>query len=139
VLTTLAALGLCAIPALCAGVLLIFGGDEIYRFLLRTAATVPPQATPIAVVLLAAGVLQIVADALLQHTGYFKSLAVNGAIVVAMMIAATGIALAAKLDLVGFLAAYALAYGLGAILQVGAAMLGPIRAVAVTAPRIAPR
>ena len=100
-LTTLVAIGLCAIPALCASGLLIFGGKELYRFLLHTAATVPPQVTPIVVVLLLASIFQIVSEALLQYTGYFRSLALNGVILVAMMIVATIVAFAAKLGLVG--------------------------------------
>jgi O-antigen/teichoic acid export membrane protein len=130
VLTTLVAIGLCAIPALCASGLLIFGGKELYRFLLHTAATVPPQVTPIVVVLLLASVFQIVSEALLQYTGYFRSLALNGVILVAMMIVATIVAFAAKFGLVGFLAAYAVAYTLGATFLTTAAILGPIRAAA---------
>jgi O-antigen/teichoic acid export membrane protein len=130
VLTTLLAVGLCAIPALAACGLLIFGGKELYAFLLRTAATVPPQVTPIVVVLLLASILQIVAEALLQYTGYFRSLALNGVTVVVMMIIATIVAFAAKLGLVGFLAAYAVAYSLGAILMTTMAVLGPISAAA---------
>jgi hypothetical protein len=126
----LVAIGLCAIPALCASGLLIFGGKELYRFLLHTAATVPPQVTPIVVVLLLASVFQIVSEALLQYTGYFRSLALNGVILVAMMIVATIVAFAAKFALVGFLAAYAVAYTLGATFLTTAAILGPIRAAA---------
>jgi len=130
VLTTLIAVGLCAIPALCASALLIFGGEELYRFLLRTAASVPPQVTPIVVVLLLAGIFQIVAEALLQYTGYFRSLAWNGVILVAMMVVATIVAFAMKLGLVGFLACYATAYALGAAFVTTAAILGPFRAAA---------
>jgi O-antigen/teichoic acid export membrane protein len=125
--TTLLAAALCAVPALAACGLLIFGGEALYRFLLHTAATVPPQVTPVVVALLLAGLVQIVAEALLQHTGYFRSLAVNGALVVAMMIAATVVTFVAKLGLVGFLMAYAVAYALGAIFMAAAAILGPMR------------
>jgi O-antigen/teichoic acid export membrane protein len=137
--TTLLAAGLCAIPALAASGLLLFSGDALYRFLLHTAATVPPEVTPIVIVLLLAGVLQIVAEALLQHTGYFRSLAWNGAILVALMIGATAVAFAAKFGLVGFLAAYAAAYALGAIFQTAAAILGPIAAVSFRACQTAPQ
>jgi O-antigen/teichoic acid export membrane protein len=130
VLTTLLAVGLCSIPALAACGVLIFGGKELYAFLLRTAATVPPAVTPIVVVLLLASILQIVAEALLQYTGYFRSLALNGVIVVVMMIVATVVAFAAKFSLVGFLAAYAVAYSLGAIFMTTMAVLGPISAAA---------
>jgi O-antigen/teichoic acid export membrane protein len=131
--TTLLAVGLCSIPALVACVLLIFGGTELYAFLLRTAATVPPAVTPIVIVLLLASILQIVAEALLQYTGYFRSLALNGIIVVVMMIIATVIAFAAKLGLVGFLATYAVAYTLGALSMTAMAILGPFSAAAAPA------
>jgi O-antigen/teichoic acid export membrane protein len=137
--TTLLAAGLCAILALAACSLLLAGGDQIYRFLLHTAATVPPAVTPIVVALLLAGVLQIVAEALLQHTGYFKSLAVNGALAVAMMLVATIVTLVAKLSLIGFLTAYATAYALGALCLTAAAILGPIRMTSLTAARSAPQ
>jgi O-antigen/teichoic acid export membrane protein len=137
--TTLLAAGLCAILAVGACGLLLVGGDQIYRFLLHTAATVPPAVTPIIVALLLAGVLQIVAEALLQHTGYFKSLAVNGALAVAMMLVATIVTFVAKLSLIGFLTAYAVAYALGALCLTAAAILGPIRLASLTAGRSAPQ
>jgi hypothetical protein len=135
----LLAAGLCAIPALAACGLLLAGGNEIYRFLLHTAATVPPEVTPVIVVLLLAGVLQIVAEALLQHTGYFKSLAANGALMVAMMLVATIVTFLAKLSLIGFLTAYACAYALGALCLTIAAILGPIGAASLTAGQRAAR
>ncbi len=137
--TTLLAAGLCAIPALAACGLLLAGGNEIYRFLLHTAATVPPEVTPVIVVLLLAGVLQIVAEALLQHTGYFKSLAVNGALMVTMMVVATIVTFLAKLSLIGFLTAYAFAYVLGALCLTIAAIVGPMGAASLTAGQHAAR
>jgi O-antigen/teichoic acid export membrane protein len=139
VATTLLAAGLCAILALAASGVLFFAGDALYRFLLHTAATVPPEVTPIVIVLLLAGVLQIVAEALLQHTGHFRSLAWNGAILVAMMIGATAVALTAKFGLVGFLTAYAAAFALGAVFLTVAAILGPIAAVSFRARQTAPQ
>jgi hypothetical protein len=133
--TTVLAAVLCAVAALAAGGLLLVGGSGFYRFLLHTVASVPPQVTPIIVALLLAGVLQIVAEALLQHTGYFRSLAVTGALTVAMVIVATIVTFAAKLGLVGFLAVYAAAYALGAILTTAAAVIGPLRTASVTADR----
>ena len=81
--TTLLAIGLCAIPAAIGCGLLIFGGTQIYAFLLRAAATVPPAVTPIVVALVLASVVQIVAEVLLQYTGFFRSTALNGALVAA--------------------------------------------------------
>ena len=139
VATTLLAVGLCAILAFAVCGLLLAAGDQIYRFLLHTAATVPPAVTPIVVALLLAGVLQIVAEALLQHTGYFKSLAVNGALVVAMLVVATIVTFVAKLSLIGFLTAYAAAYAIGALGLTATAIIGPIRTASLRAAQSAAR
>jgi hypothetical protein len=128
--TTLLAVGLCAIPAAIGCGLLIFGGTQIYAFLLRAAATVPPAVTPIVIALVLASVVQIVAEVLLQYTGFFRSTALNGAVVAALMVIATAIAFVAKLDLVGFLAVYAAVYAAGAVGLMIAALFGPIRAAA---------
>jgi O-antigen/teichoic acid export membrane protein len=127
---TLLAVGLCAIPAAIGCGVLIFGGAQLYAFLLRTAATVPPQVTPIVVALVLASVLQIVAEVLLQYTGFFRSTALNGAVVAAMMVLGTATAVVAKLDLVQFLAVYTAVYAVGAAALMIAAVCGPIRAVA---------
>ncbi len=126
-------MALCLLPALLACALLIFAGPPLYHFLLRTAATVPPAVTPIIVVLVLMSVLQIVAEALLQYTGYFRSLALNGALVVVMMIVATVVTFVFKLGLVGFLAAYATAYAIGALGLATLAILGPFSAAAAPA------
>lgn len=95
-------------------------------------ATMPPEVTPIVVALVLASVVQIVAGVLLQYTGFFRSTALNGAVVAAMMVIASAVALFAKLDLVGFLAVYAAVYAAGAIGLMIAALYGPIRAAAHT-------
>lgn len=128
--TTLLVMGLCCVPAAIAGALLIFAGGPLFAFLLRSAATIPPAVTPILIVLLAAGVLQIVSEALLQFTGFFRSLAYNGLGVAAAMLVATALAFAAGFDLVGFLAVYAAVYAAGAVALTVAAVYGPIRAAA---------
>ena len=129
--TTLLAAGLCCVPAAIACALLIFAGGPLFTFLLRSAATVPHAIVPILVVLLLASVLQIVAEALLQYSGFFRSLAFNGAAIVAAMVVATAIAIAARLDLVGFLTAYTAVYAAGAVCLAIAAVRGPIYAIAV--------
>jgi len=134
--TTLLVGGLCCIPAAAASGLLIFAGPDFFKFLLHSAADVPPAMVPVIVVLLAASVLQIVSEALLQYSGFFRSLAYNGAAVAAAMVVMTAIAIVAKFDLVGFLAAYSVVYAAGAICLTAAAVLGPIRAAgAVPADR----
>ncbi len=128
--TTLLAAVLCCVPAAIACALLIFTGGPLFTFLLRSAATVPHAIVPILVVLLLASILQIVSEALLQYSGFFRSLAYNGGAVAAAMLVATAIAIAAKLDLVGFLAAYSVVYTAGSVFLTLAAVYGPIRAAA---------
>jgi hypothetical protein len=89
--------------------------------------------------LLLASVLQIVSEALLQFTGFFRSLAYNGAAVAVAMVAATLIAFLAHFDLVGFLALYAAVYAAGAVTLTIAAVCGPIRAAAVASGDAGPR
>jgi hypothetical protein len=128
--TTLLVAGLCCVPAAIACALLIVASGSLFAFLLRTAATIPPAITPILVVLLVASILQIVSEALLQFTGFFRSLAYNGVAVAVAMIAATVFAYAAGFDLVEFLAVYAAIYAAGAVALTIAAVYGPIRAAA---------
>ena len=129
--TTLLAVGLCCVPAAIACGLLIFAGGPLFAFLLRGAATVPAGIVPILVALLLASILQIVAEALLQYSGYFRSLACNGAAVVVAMIVITAISAVAKFDIVSFLTAYTVVYSAGAIWLAVAAVRGPIHATAM--------
>ncbi len=131
--TSVLAVGLCAVPAVCACTILIFAGGPLFKFLLRSAATVPPQIIPILVVLLLFNVVQIVAETLLQHTGYFRNLARVGALVAVAMTAATALAVAAKFDIVGFLAVYTIVFAAGALYLAATAIMGPIRAAAAGA------
>lgn len=126
--TTLLAIGLCCIPAAIACAILMFAGGQLFTFLLHGAATVPPGVAPILVVLISASILQIVSEALLQYSGFFKSLAFNGAGVVIAMIAITIVAAFAKLDIVEFLGSYAAVYAVGALCLTVAAIWGPVHA-----------
>jgi len=128
--TTALAVGLCSLPALAACMLLIFAGGPLFHFLLRSAATMPPQIIPILLVLVLVNVVQIVSEALLQHTGYFRSLAWVGVAVAVLTAVATALIVVAKLDIVGFLAAYTAIFVLGALGLAIAAVMGPIRAAA---------
>jgi O-antigen/teichoic acid export membrane protein len=130
--TTLLAVALCCVPAVMGCAVLIFAGKPLFVFLLHAAATVPPGIVPILVVLLLANILQIVSEALLQYSGFFRSLALNGAGVSIMMIVIIVISVIAKFDIVGFLAAYAAVYTAGAICLAIAAIRGPIRATGMT-------
>ncbi len=128
--TTLAAVAFCSLPAAFACALLIFAAPQLFTLLLRKAATVPPPVATILVVLLLANLVQMVAQSLLQHTGFFREIARIGIAVVAGMMVATAVAMLAKLDIVGFLAAYAAVYTGGAVAYAVAIVRGPIRATA---------
>jgi len=129
---TLLAVALCCVPAAIACATLIFAGDPLFYFLLKSAAVVPAGVVPILVALLISSILQIVAEALLQYTGFFRSLALNGAGVSGLMVILAATALGLKFDIVGFLAAYAAAYAIGAVFLTVAALTGPIRAAFAT-------
>jgi O-antigen/teichoic acid export membrane protein len=132
--TTMMAAGLCSVPAAFACALLIFAARPFFAFLLRSAATVPPAITPILLVLLLAYLVQMVSQSLLQHTGFFRELSRVGVGVAVAMIGVTALSVAAKFDIVGFLAAYAAVYSCGALCLAVAAVRGPIRAAAAHQP-----
>jgi len=126
--TTLLAAALCALPAAFACGLLIFASRQLFAFLLGSSATVPPTVTPILVVMLIANLVQMVAQSLLLHAGFFREISRIGATVAAAMIVATAVSIAAKFDIVEFLGAYAAIYAGGALCLAIAALRGPIRA-----------
>jgi hypothetical protein len=128
--TTLIAAGLCCLPAAFACGLLIFASKPLFAFLLGTAATVPPTVAPILVVMLIANLIQMVAQSLLLHSGFFREISRIGLGVAAAMIAATAIAIAAGLNVVEFLGVYAAVYAAGALYLAVAAYRGPVRAAA---------
>ncbi len=126
--TTLAAAALCCVPAAAACGLLLFAGGPLFSYLLRSAATVPHTVTPILLVLLIASVPQIVSEALLQYTGYFRSLAYNAVAIAIGTVIATSLTFFAGFGLIGFLATYAAAYAVGAVAMAIAAWRGPVLA-----------
>jgi O-antigen/teichoic acid export membrane protein len=127
---TLIAAGLCCLPAAFACGLLMFASRQLFAFLLGHAATVPPTVAPILVVMLLANLVQMVAQSLLLHSGFFREISRIGAGVAAAMIVATAIAVAARLDVVQFLGVYAAVYTAGALYLAVAAYRGPVRAAA---------
>jgi O-antigen/teichoic acid export membrane protein len=128
--TTLIAAGLCCLPAAFACGLLIFASKPLFAFLLGSAATVPPTVTPILVVMLLANLVQMVAQSLLLHAGFFREISRICASVAVVMVLATAIAVAAKLTIVEFLGVYAAVYSAGALYLAIAAYRGPILAAA---------
>jgi O-antigen/teichoic acid export membrane protein len=128
--TTLIAAALCCLPAAFACGLLIFASKQLFAFLLGSAATVPPTVTPILVVMLLANLVQMVAQSLLLHAGFFREISRIGLGVAVAMVVATAIAVVADLTIVEFLGVYAAVYTAGALYLAVAAYRGPILAAA---------
>jgi hypothetical protein len=128
--TTLIAAGLCCLPAAFACGLLIFASKQLFAFLLGSAATVPPTVAPILVVMLLANLVQMVAQSLLLHAGFFREISRICAGVAVAIALATAIAVVAKLTIVEFLGVYAAVYTAGALYLAVAAYRGPILAAA---------
>jgi O-antigen/teichoic acid export membrane protein len=126
--TTLVAAALCCLPAAFVCLLLSFAAKQLFAFLLGSAATVPPAVTPILIVMVLANLIQMVAQSLLLHAGFFREISRIGAAIAAAMIAATAISVAAKFDIVGFLGVYTVVYTAGALYLAVAAYRGPVRA-----------
>ena len=126
--TTLIAAGLCCLPAAFACGLLVFASKQLFAFLLGSAATVPPTVTPILVAMLLANLVQMVAQSLLLHAGFFREISRICAGVAVAMALATAIAVVAKLTIVEFLGVYAAVYTAGALYLAVAAYRGPILA-----------
>jgi O-antigen/teichoic acid export membrane protein len=127
---TLTAFLLCAVPTLALCALLLFAGDRLFALLLGHAATVPPMATKLLVVLLIANLAQNVASNLLLHTGFFREIARIATILAAAMAAMTIVAIAAGAGIVGFIGGYTTVYVGGAALYLVALWRGPFRRAA---------
>jgi len=134
---TLIATVLCAVPTLALCALLLFAGDWLFALLLGQAATVPPAATLILVVLLVANLAQNFASCLLLHTGFFREIARVASFLVVAMAGMTALAIVSGLDIVGFIGGYSAVYVMGAVLYVVYVLRGPIRIASL--PKVAPR
>jgi hypothetical protein len=75
-----------------------------------------------------ANLVQMVAQSLLLHAGFFREISRIGAGVAIAMIVATAISVMARLNIVEFLGVYTAVYTSGALYLVIAAYRGPIRA-----------
>jgi Glycosyltransferase Family 4 len=115
---TLLAAALCAIPASIACAILLLSADRLFAFLLGPAATMPPETTPILIVLLIANLTQMITHSVLVHNGYFKDVARLGICVSAAMTAVAGVAIIGHLDIVRFLEGYTAVYACGALAAV---------------------
>ncbi len=121
------AIALCGMPAGAASAVLIVAGNKLFAVLLGPAAVMPPEITPIVIMLLTGNLAQMVSHSVLVHTGFFKEVArVSFGLVVAM----TGVAaltIWAHLDIVQFLNAFAAVYTCGALVAIALMIRGPIR------------
>jgi O-antigen/teichoic acid export membrane protein len=124
---TLTAVGLCLVPVLTISALLLIDAKGLFALLLGHAASMPPAAVPILLVLLLTAAAKSAPNFLLQHTGYFRDIARLSIVNVMMMTGAVGIGLIAHLDLVGLLEVYAAAFVGVAALYIVFAIRGPIR------------
>ena len=124
---TLAAAALCSVPTLLIGGLLIFAADPLFALLLGPAAYVPAAATPVLLVLLAAGMVKTVSSFLLTHTGYFKEGARLSTSIAALMTFVMAAATLMHFDMIGFMRLYAGCFALGAIFFALQTVCGPIR------------
>ena len=118
---------LCAVPAVATSALLIAAGDKLFAILLGPAAVMPPQMTPVIIMLLFGNLAQMVSHSLLVHTGYFKDVARISFAVVAGQTALSAFVIWTHGDMVQFLYAYAAVYGCGALATVALMIRGPIR------------
>lgn len=124
---TLMAAALCSVPAAIACAILVLGADKLFAILLGNAATMPPQTTPILIVLLIANLTQMVTHSVLVHNGYFREVACIGMGVVAAMTGVGVLTILAHFDIVQFLEAYVAVYSCGAIAALVLMIRGPIR------------
>jgi len=124
---TVAAVALCALPAIAISLLLLFDAKNLFLLLLGRAAVMPPSMTPILLVLLAVVVIKTPPNFLLLYTGYFKELArlaIANALLMTMVI---GIGVLAQIDVVGLLALYAGVFVVAGLLYCSLALQRPIR------------
>jgi O-antigen/teichoic acid export membrane protein len=129
---TLTATILCAVPTLALCAVLLFAGDRLFALLLGKAATIPPAASFILVVLLLANLVQNVASCLLLHTGFFREVAHVASILVVAMAAMTAFVVLGRFDIVGFIGGYAAIYVMGAALYITYVIRGPFRIAAMS-------
>jgi len=124
---TLMAAALCSLPALILCALLYFAGDWFFSFLLGSAATMPAWLIPVLIGLLLANLVQTVSNSLLLHTGYFRYLAlIAGGMAVAMTLMSI-VAATMKLDIVGYLTAYAVVFAVSVLFSLAVMIRGPIK------------
>jgi O-antigen/teichoic acid export membrane protein len=121
------AAALCGLPAVAASVVLIVAGAKLFALLLGPAAIMPPETTPILIMLLAGNLAQMVSHSVLVHTGYFKEVARISLSLVAAMTGIAALTILAHFNIVQFLNAYTVVYAWGALAGIALMIRGPIR------------
>jgi hypothetical protein len=124
---TLMAFAVSAVPTAILCALLYFGADRIFALLLGSAVTMPQAAGPILIVLIAANIVQNFSTSLMIHTGFFRDMSRLAIGMAALLTIASAGAIAAGLDIVGFLIAYTCVYVAGAVAFVALALYGPVQ------------
>jgi O-antigen/teichoic acid export membrane protein len=124
---TLLAMGLGAVPLVALVSLLIFFHERFFALLLGPAAVMPPEIVPVLIILLTVSLAKMVAYSVLVHCGFFAQAARLGPVFVVAMTVASLVAIALKLDIVGFMALNAAGYTIGTMLAFISMIRGPIR------------
>ena len=124
---TLLALALGAVPLVALVVLLVGWHQRFFAILLGPAAVMPAEIVPVLVILLTVSLAKMVAYSVLIHCGFFARAARLGPVFVVAMTGASLVAIALKLDIVGFMALNAAGYTIGTMLAFIGMIRGPIR------------
>lgn len=135
---TATAAALCALPAAAIAALLALDATGLFALLLGPSATMPPEITPILLVLLVGAIAKAPPNFLLQHTGYFREVALLSGFNIAAMTLAIGAGIAAGFDISGLLTIYAGVILIGSALYMIVAIRGPIRDAGHAGPALAP-
>jgi O-antigen/teichoic acid export membrane protein len=128
------ALALGFVPALAVNVILLAAGTQLYHFLLGRSAVMPPEFTPILVVMIFCNLVQTVSNFLLVHTGFFSQIARSALFMVVVMTGVAGIEVALRPTIIQFAMLYATAYLVSAALYAALALRFPLKVSAIKAP-----
>jgi hypothetical protein len=121
------AAGLASLPGIVICIALAFFSEPMFRILLGESAVMPQAISNLMIILLAANLIQTVSNFLLIHTGYFLMIArVSMLISIAVTLVAV-IAIAARVDLTGYVEAFTAVYVASALCYLTLALRGPLR------------
>jgi O-antigen/teichoic acid export membrane protein len=127
ILATLMAAALGSLPCIAISLVLAFFSEPVFGLLLGNAAVMPQAVSWLLIVLLAANLVQTVSNFVLVHTGYFHVIARLSILISIAMTIVTVVAVAARVDIVGFFQVYAAVYVSSALCYLTLALRGPLR------------